>query len=301
MKKTLLGLSSLLLVMSMYSCKEVPVMIDVEKREQSDTTYTESSVETAQTKNFLVEELSGVQCVNCPAGMNKLIEMSTTGEFKDRLIIASIHVGTFAWVIEGKSKQDFVVPGSDQLLEMVLGGDPGKPCASFDRLKMNNQFNYLIPNYNQWPANILSAKDSANTTPVNIHVTSTPGANEDEFDINVKLHYTEAVNDKQVLGIYLIENDIVDAMKYAVYTDTAYKFKHVLRKYVTPPTGKPILSDVSIAPGRVYEYKTKLTVDRNNAQEAKWNTDKMSVIVFVNSGKDGQRKIYHAVETHLKP
>lgn len=306
--KKLFAISCLSVLAGLYSCKEVPVYIPADIPGQEDTTYVLSSVETPQDKKYLIEELSGVQCVNCPAGIQKLTEMSTTGEFANKMTIVSIHVGTFAWIIKDdtkpqyNSKQDFVVPGSEQLLDIVFGGDPGKPCASFDRLRIGRpQDPLLLPNYNQWSSFMSSARDSSTTTPVNIYIETAEGASPDEFDIKVRLHYTEALSAKQSLNIYLVENNIRDAMKYALKTDTNYIFNHVLRKYITPSNGKRILSDVAIEPGRVYELRTKLTIDRNDKNQAFWNPAKMEVVAFVSSADDNSKRVYQSQYVHLKP
>lgn len=306
--KKLFIIGCLSVLAGLYSCKEVPVYIPTDIPGQEDTTYVLSSVETPQDKKYLIEELSGVQCVNCPAGIQKLTEMSTTGEFANKMTIVSIHVGTFAWFIKDdtkpqyNSKQDFVVPGSDQLLELVFGGDPGKPCASFDRLKISKQYNLLLPNYPQWSSYMSSARDSSATTaPVNIHIETAEGATPDEFDITVRLHYTQALSAKQSLNIYLTESNIRDAMKYLAKTDTNYIFNHVLRKYITPSNGKRILSDVAIEPGRVYELRTKLTIDRNDKNQAFWNPENMEVVAFVSSADDNSKRVYQSQYVHLKP
>lgn len=304
--KKIIAISSIAALAGLYSCKEVPVLIAKDVPGQEDTTYVVSNVETPQDKKYLIEELSGVKCVNCPAGILKLNDISTNGEFANKLTIVSIHVGTFTDVIKDKpgynSKQDFVVNGSSQLLEIILGGDPGKPCASFDRLKISSQFNLLLPNYPQWSSFMSSARDSSNTTsPVNIHIETAEGKNPDEYDIKIKLHYTEALTAKQSLNIYLIENNIRDAMQYSAKIDTNYIFNHVLRKYITPPTGKPILSDVAIVPGRVYELKTRLTIDRNDKAQAFWKPEDMEVVVFVSSGEERSKKVFQSQYVHLKP
>lgn len=283
------------------SCKEQPVYVDMGTTITTDTTYVASTVENPQDKKYLVEELSGVKCTNCPAGMAKLTEMNTNGPLAGKLVIASIHAGALTDMIDGYSKQDFVVPASSQLLELILGGDPGKPCASFDRYSMGQQNYLLLPNYNQWPANAANASDSASSTPVNITVSTESGIDENEFIITVKAHYTNAMSDQQMMTVYIVENDIIDAMEYTSTVDTTYKFKHVLRSYVTPPTGRQILKDIEITPGRVYEYKAVYKIDRSNPTEAVWNADNMNVIAFVSSGSPSTKRVYQVQEVKLKP
>lgn len=304
--RKIVAISCLAAMTGFYSCKEVPVLIAKDVPGQEDTTYVVSNIETPQDKKYLIEELSGVKCVNCPAGILKLNDMSTNGEFANKLTIVSIHVGTFTDVIKDKpgynSKQDFVVNGSSQLLEIVLGGEPGKPCASFDRLKISNQYNLLLPNYPQWSSYMSSARDSSTTSPVNIHIETAEGKTQDEFDIKVKLHYTENLTAKQSLNIYLVENNMRDAMQYAgERIDTNYIFNHVLRKYITPPTGKRILSDVAVEKGRVYELRTKLTIDRNDKAQSFWNPENMEVVVFVSSADENSKRVYQSQYVHLKP
>ncbi len=302
MKKQLLLIGLSMMALYFTACKEVPVHIDMNEPGLVDTTYTTSSIETPQEKKYLVEELSGVKCVNCPAGMDMLTTLNREGAFKDKLVIASIHVGTFAEFIEGYSKQDFVVPGSEQLLNLILEADPGKPCAAFDRLRVRpSATSLLVDRYTLWPADLINARDTASTTPVNVHITTEKGDSDFEYLVTVTLHYTEAISNRQSLNIYLVENKIIDAMKYAVTTDTNYEFKHVLRRYITPPTGKQIMADVSVTPGRVYKYATKITIDPNDPAQSFWVPANMNVIAFVSSNEPYTKRVYQVQEVPLVP
>lgn len=204
-------------------------------------------------------------------------------------------------MIEGYSKQNYVNPFSAQLLELILGGEPGKPSASFDRLNMGTRGSLLMPSYNQWAAFLNNAGDSANTTPVNITIQTAPTANSDEYEVTVKAHYTGTMDDQQMLSVYIVENKIIDAMKYTREIDTAYEFKHVLRSYLTPPSGRQIMRGESVTPGRVYEYKTYYKIDKSNATEALWNADNMNVIAFISSGSTITKRVYQAQEVKLIP
>jgi len=54
----------------LHSCKEVGPDINLHGNQNavSDTTYIESPVATAETKNVVIEEFTGVRCPNCPQG-----------------------------------------------------------------------------------------------------------------------------------------------------------------------------------------------------------------------------------------
>ncbi len=298
-RKFALTIASLIVLAS---CKEVPVLIDKGDLASEDTTYVTSQVPANQEKLFLVEELSGVQCVNCPAGMEKLHDIKGNGEFKDKLVIASIHVGTFAWFIDGKSTQDFVVTGSDQLLELILGGDPGKPCSAFDRLDFKANKKFLMTNPSLWPSFLKNAKDSASTTPINVDVVSKFNETADAFDIEVTLTYTKEVAGNQSLNIYLVEDKIIDAMSYSSSNvDLEYEFNHVLRAYVTPPSGRSFLNDLAIKEkGRVYSYRVQYKIDKADPKQALWNPENMKVIAFVNQNDANTKRVYQVKEVNFK-
>src|SRR5690606_3107185 len=217
-------------------------------------------------------------------------------------VIASIHVGTFAWFLEGKSTQDLVVPGSDQLLELVLGGDPGKPCSAFDRLDFKNDKKFLMTNPNLWSNYLTNSRDTSSTAPVNIDINSVFNEAEDNFNIAVTLTYTQPVIGSQSLNIYIVENDIIDAMVYSPsIVDLNYNFKHVLRAYLTPPSGKVILNDLATKEkGRVYEYRTNFKIDPTVHQQSFWKPENMKIIAFVNQNEAYSKRVFQVQEVSLK-
>ncbi len=283
-----------------FACKEVPVYINLDDSVSEDTSYV-ANIETAQDKKYLIEELSGAQCVNCPQGIAKLNEMNASGEFAGKLIIASIHVGTFTEPIPGKSKQNFVVSGAEQLLSVVLGSDPGKPCAAFERLEIKPNESLLLPRYTSWSSFMSNARDSSDTkSPLNIDIATFVGDVDNEYKIEVKVAYTQEMVGNQSLNIYLTEDKIIDAMLTPNGIKEDYEFNHTFRGFVTPPTGKIILPDITTKEaGRVYIYRVTVKKDPTHEQQKYWNPENMNVIAFVSSSAGGTKRVYQVAETHL--
>ncbi|HRP88721.1 MAG TPA: Omp28-related outer membrane protein [Edaphocola sp.] len=296
------GIGSLL-IFSLFSCKEQPIGIDFSNREQSDTTYV-TTVETPQPKNYYIEEFSGVMCTNCPKGAAKLEELNTNNN--ERLKIVTIHAGSLTTPDYSKgSKQDLRAKDGLQLMNLIYGGEPSKPAASFDRLKIGTNTTFpLVGPVSQWDVMLNTAKTTYATTPVNIYVESKRNITDTNvFNINVKVAYTANVSAPQFLSIYLIEDNIVDNQIDPFIQD--FTFKHVFRQALSPITGTQILKDISnIEPGRVFETKMKFTLDPNDEKEYKhkfWNLDNVHIVAFVHNGTGGEdKRVYQAVDAHLK-
>ena len=82
-------------------------------------------VPTLGDRKVLVEEFTGVRCVNCPAGASELDNLR--GIYGDRLVVVSIHTGDFSTPYSD-SKFDFRTP-EGTALEKNLGAPLGYPTA----------------------------------------------------------------------------------------------------------------------------------------------------------------------------
>ncbi|KAA5532352.1 Omp28-related outer membrane protein [Taibaiella lutea] len=294
MKKTLLYTAAASMLFAA-SCKETLQPIVVGSSSQ-DTflTYTEP-VEPAEARRIYIEELTGVTCVNCPAGAEELHTLSTVN-YPNQLSIIAFHAGTSFTAPIGDitkqetSKQDFRTTDGDQIWQNVWGPGDAKPCTVIDRIKglttVNNDANRMYNNgKGTWEPAIEKDKTLYPATPVNMYITSTFNSEKSRYDIVVKVKYTEAVTKASALHVFLSQDSIVDAQllpgEHNVKND--YVFNHVFRKALTNAvTGKIILPDMATKnAGLVYEYRTSVTIDPNDAVQKYWNADQMHVTAFV--------------------
>lgn len=289
----------------MASCKEVPIIIDTTVRGE-DTTYV-TTPEAAETKIYLAEELSGVTCVNCPAGAAQLQALATSGIFANRLKIVTYHAGgQFTKPITGKavnSIQDFRTTDGEAILSSILGQDPGKPCAGFDRLPVAISGGLSILDYkSNWESMLNRAKDTTNTTPVNVSAT-VKLIGTDEYDIAVKVAFTESMNDKLGLSVFLTESKIMDAQEFSVEPSyREYEFEHVFRKAISTISGIEILPNmVSKEAGRVLIQHFTLKINKADPKQAFWKPENMSVVAFVHRLGASSRRVFQVNEIKLIP
>jgi hypothetical protein len=303
MKKTFIYTASALLLFAA-SCKENVVPIDMtEGTASEDSTYV-TTAEAPESRRLLIEELSGVTCVNCPQGAEKLELLSAQNP--NQLSIITIHTGVFTDPIPGKSIQNFQTDDGIKLRTQVWNGQGNKPTAIFDRLFLGSGTNkYFIDSDLGWANAILQDKAAHPSTPLNLSVKSVYNEGKAQYDIEVAVKYTQAVTGKHALHIFLTESKIIDVQELSTHVyDMEYEFNHVFRKAITPAnTGKQILPGLTTdakEAGRVYIYRTSLKVDASDAKQKFWKPENMTVIAFVTDMDAADKHVMHVKEVKLK-
>ncbi|PSK90298.1 Omp28-related outer membrane protein [Taibaiella chishuiensis] len=296
------GCLVLLLIAGFTSCKEHGVSINDEENVAEETTYISDTVEVAQVKNFLTEEMSGVRCGNCPAGAIFLEELNEANG--NRFRVVAIHQGSLTNMIKDRpapkvnSRQDFTTVHGGKILSVIFGEQGNKPCVSFDRHPIGNGTNkYLVDGASNWPQKIVEMKTRRDKTPVNLKVESKFNAEKDQYEIKVTLHYTQAVTGDNNLFVYLTENDIKDAF---IDSDTNITYNHVFRGAVTDPTGKLILRNTDKGPGRTYIYRSAFKIDKTDAKQAMWVPENMKVVAFVSYPGPEDKSVLQVQEVNLQ-
>lgn len=309
MKETLLYLVAISMVLAV-SCKEnLDAIVVATDTNASDTFYIEA-VETAQKRRIYIEELTGVTCINCPAGAEELHKLSTV-DYPGQLSVIAFHAGTSFTTPLPQSKYNFTTPDGDQLWQNVWGPGDSKPSAVIDRIRAlstgNNTANTIYNNgKGTWKPAIEKDRTLYQTTPLNIYLTSTFNSEKDRYDIDVKVKYTETVKYANALHIFVAQDSIVDAqlMPGEGNIKEDYVFNHVFRKAITNViTGKVILPELATkSPGLVYEYRTSISVDPiNEASQKGWIADNMHVTAFVTvADNPGDIHVVQVQEVRLK-
>jgi len=286
------------------ACKEIGPAIDFSTEEVDtlfkerayDTSYTES-VPAPQNKKMLVEEYTGVQCPNCPAGATILKNYDVANP--EKIVIVALHSGSLTDPIPNKSKYNFSNDEVQNMINNYLGGNVNaKPAASIDRIPQGNGL--FIVNKSQWTTAI--AQRSSTTSPVNLTVTSKYDSAFKKVVVKVKVVYTQQVTTKQNISLWVLESNIIDAQYDGTITIDNYEHNHVFRDFITPVSGSAILSSMSQkAPGLVYErqfiYSPKYLSD---ASLDKWNLDNCKIVAVVHNDEQGDKSVAQVMEVDLK-
>ena len=290
-------IASLLVFLSLgiNSCKEVgPQLPWGHSSVLSDTTYVEAPAQAAETKNVLIEELTGVSCVNCPAGHDIVKGILTSS---DRVFAVAIHGSVEPAALDGS------IPGlttqvlhnaeSESLIESF--GEPGsRPRGAIDRVIHTDFGAPLIwTDRDNWNPYTQTQLQQANSI-VNIDLTNTYDSTTRTIAARVELHYTATQPDSsQALSIFLTEDSIVTAQLNGSNIDTFYVHNGVFRKALTNVTGD--LLKVALAPGRVVirTYSYKVT-------DPLWKPEHMNVVAFVNKNGNPNSEVLQVKRKPVK-
>ncbi len=283
------------LFLGLMACEEVGPKIDFSQGVQAgeDTTYIESNPETPQQKKVLAEEFTGVSCPPCP-NANALMR-SIKSNNNDNVVIIAYHILNYPQGAPVEkdgvelSKYDFRTQEGTDVGNSIFGGIAAMPIASFDRVAVNNE--KLISTGN-WSGAVSSRLTQS--TPVNIHVTSSFDDNSREATVIVRLAYTKEVTIKQNLNVAIIEDSIVDAQKDGLNIVKEYTHVHILRDIVTPINGAPIPAKVDPKViGRVYERRLTIPISEE------WKEKKCHVVVYVTNDDATDKSVVHVEEAHI--
>ncbi len=270
----------LLATVLVQSCKEVGPTVDIDGTSSllGDTTFVESNIATPQDRVVLLEEFTGVRCVNCPRAHNtiKLIQAAHPG----RVLAVGIHTGIFAQPYAGRP--DFQIPEGNAI-EQALNGAQGYPSGAVDRKQFSGESRIIISD-SKW-ANYVNDQLTI-PTPVNINLAKVYNATTRQLELSATMRFTAAYANNLYFSAYLIEDNIVDHQLTPTGVDTAYNHTHVLRKLLTPLSGQQ-LNAPSFTAGRVVVQRYSLPID------AAFNVSNLKVIAFVhNNGTD--KSVLHA-------
>lgn len=274
-------LSLLLIALLVQSCKEVGPAVDIDGTSSlaGDTTYLETSVATPQDRVVLIEEFTGVRCVNCPRAHNTIKQIQAA--HPGRVLAVGIHTGIFAQPYAGRP--DFQIP-EGTAIEQALNGAQGYPSGAVDRTLFTGESRIIIGD-NKW-SNYVN-DHLALPTPVNITLAKVYNPTTRQLDLSVTMRVTSAVAGNLYFSAYLIEDNIVDHQLTPTGVDTAYTHTHVLRKLLTPLSGQQ-LDAPSFTPGRVVVQRYSLPVSPT------FNVSNLKIIAFVHSNGTNKAVLHAA-------
>lgn len=239
--------------------------VEVVPEISTDFTYTGRKV--------LIEEFTGVQCVNCPEGSKKIEELVAL--HGDNLIPISIHAGGFAPPYN-ESLYDFRTPEGTILENSLLGPVLGFPSATVNRRVFDGENERPIV-LRKWAGYIV--QELFEQPKLDILIDNDFDATSRELTIDVTLNFSETVTDPLGISIMLLEDDIIDYQLTPAGKQSDYSHKHVLRTMLTDYNGD-VVSPSQTVSGQKSEYTYTFAVP------AEWNAEKCSVVAFV-SKTDG--------------
>lgn len=260
-------------VLLFWGCEEIPPVI-------SPVVEVEGVCEdpapiTDQQRQVLVEEFTGVRCVNCPAGSAALEEL--IGQHGEQVVAVSIHAGSFAPPYP-ESNDTMRTDEGEEILSFV--GEPlGYPTAVVNRKKFPGGFNLQLPR-NGWPGAIEQELEEPARVLIDINNNYDEATRELETCVTLQMIDDLSVEESVLLTVMLIENNIVDMQltPESSEPDPNYVHKHVFREVLSGAAGNLIQDEVTA--GSFVQRSFALTLNEKYKQED------CSIVAFVHLGGD---------------
>ncbi|MEN9523708.1 MAG: hypothetical protein RL065_2085 [Bacteroidota bacterium] len=255
----------------------------------SDSSYTETTIPTADSKRILIEEFSGQSCSNCPNGHDAIEQIlasnnrvsATTIHFIDNTFPQSLPIAPFDFRTE-----------SGTLISKDLDGvsTTGIPAARFDRVMFSGAYTQSTPS--SWVTYV--NQEMAKSSTINLELLSIWDDAIKQDSIALKVHFTSNNTDTLGLSLYLVENNIIASqLLQNGSTKSDYIHNNIFRGLVHSSVIK-IAGNKSSGNVKLYQFRTKVI------DETKWNVSNMKIIAFVFKENIGSHEIIQVAETKLK-
>lgn len=250
----------ILVLFIIFSCSEIPPEIN-------PIGQGEPPVVDTTARKVLIEEFTGVRCVNCPAGTveaQRLIE-----QYQGQVIAVAIHAGSFAQPYP-ESIVDFRVPETASLLS-YLKSPLGYPSAVLNRRLFEGERDLQLSK-SLWP--VFVAEEVAREAAVKIDLAVSYNENSRQTQVDVAMTALQAIDaDPLKLSVMLVEDNVADVQLTPEGKKADYVHRHNLRDMLTAFNGNTIIDGLPLGE----------TVNRNyfyNLPE-QWVAEECSIVAFV--------------------
>ncbi len=279
MKKYILFLATAILFFS--ACDEIPPKVT-----GSMGGPVEPSPVQDQKRQAIIEEFTGVRCVQCPAGSSFIQDLlAIHGE---QLVAVSIHAGDFSPPYAA-SLYDFRTEEGDQLLT-YLDEPFGFPSASVDRKLFPGKLRLQL-GQGDWAGFIGTELEIAPKLRINIEPTFDAGTR--KLTADVTIFVDQAILDPEVrISIMLTESEIQDMQIKPGSSSPVpdYTHRHVLRDMLTSYSGNPITEPLV--------QGAEITKSFSFTMPADWKEENCEIVAIV-SLAGASKEVLQAHQVHV--
>jgi hypothetical protein len=276
-------LSAVLLVQGLHqACREIGPVVDLGNNLlEVDTTYF-ASPEAKPPLNILIEEFTGVKCVNCPRAHDLIGNLQAA--YPGRVLAAGIHTGFYASPYAGRF--DFRI-SEGPALEQLLGGTLGYPAGAVNRTRFAGE-NLMLISDQKWSGHVNDLIDDSSIVRIGM-TQSLYNASADRMEGRLTVQWCEDLNQNPsnnpvYLSLYLLQNNLIDWQLNTGGVDSQYIHRHVVRRLITPVNGFPLEAQDYRA-GRVLEIAFKSVLGNIHPMPV-WSDCKWLAVIHQNRNND---------------
>jgi len=226
-------------------------------------------------KVVLIEELTGVKCINCPNGAR--IVAGLEEKYEGKVISIAIHGGDLSDPFDD-SKYDLRCEDGEKL-ENIFLPYLGKPAAAIDRIKSEDEDGIPISGANGWAAQVTKALKVKSK--VSLFNTVTYDAESRELNVSLSIVAKQDLTGDFKVSVALTEDHIVDKQKDGDEIDEEFEFENVLRDMLTPFDGESIGTELEKEVAINKTYSVTLP-----PSDGTWIPENMNIVIYVTGGEE---------------
>ncbi len=270
------------IVLGITACQEIAPTLNINEGPTGPTT----NELTDQPRGVLVEEFTGVRCVNCPAGAEAIAQLKTI--HGEQLVPVSLHTGFFANPYP-ESTIDFRTADADAI-ETFVGGPQGYPSSVINRNQFQGESSLQL-SQSTWAGYIglQLQEEPAVAIGLDLSINDT----KDELTVDLELLGRSGTDGRNAfISILLLENKVIDVQLTPEGKDLEYSHEHVLRQAITPAVGEQL---GEIAAGVTIEETYTVAIP------SEIKVDDIEVVAYVHyaDSDEGGKLILQAVSKKL--
>jgi hypothetical protein len=241
-------------------------------------------------RKVLIEEFSGVQCPNCPAGAAQVENLIAL--YGDRIVAVTMHshlTGILSAPFQD-SKYDFRTESADQIVSFL--NLQGIPSATIDRVMFEGE-NELALSPTKWASKVEEAlsKDAPVGIALNVQFDSLSRS----LSAEVSVLAQENINGDIRIHMGLVESGLIDKQIDGSELLENYEHNHILRTYLTDPKGDNIKNTLEEREqwSKIYSF------DLPAQEKGWWAAENMYVFAFVSNITSNSIAVLQAEEVAL--
>jgi len=235
-------------------------------------------------KKVLIEEFTGVNCVQCPAGSAEIENLISI--YGDNLVAISIHAGFFA-TPNNQNEFDFRTQDGNDLAS-YLGEPIGYPSAVVDRKIFNGQ-SELQSSQSEWAGFIASQFEEQAVS--SLTLSQTYDSSNRELSFTASGIFNAVPTEAVYISAVMTESGIVDGQITPEGWKQEYVHKHLYRGAISNFDGEVLGSSFSLGDG--FEKSYNFTIPDE------WNAANCELIVYLHYNEE-QKEILQVESAHLE-
>jgi len=191
---------------------------------------------TTVVKKVLMEEFTGVRCVNCPQAKLEIDNLQSEALFGEDFIAVSYHAGFFSRPYSD-SKNDYRTAEGDAIIGF-LDEPIGFPSGVINRKQFSGEDDLQIEAFATWGGFVGQELEEAAV--MSLELETTYNATNRILNVSVAIIPTQNISAALNLSVLITEDDIIDVQLTPDGIIDDYAQSHLFRTMITNTFGNPI-------------------------------------------------------------